>query len=154
MDQSEPDFYAYLKQYEEVLIPFRKDVEDVINKILGEEDINVASPCCIDDENWINPFAITFDDEAPLGMDHVAIIDNHHMQMSHYGKGLEDFGYPIFDEISLGLVQSFLPKIEDHMRFHIETSFSGINPTTLPSLRVGHDYHSQRYLLGSIRDDE
>ena len=101
MDQSEPNFYADLKQYEEVVIPLRKDVEDIINESLGDEDIIVASPCCIDDENWINPFAITFDDEAPIDVDPNAITDNHHIQLFHYDEGLEDFEIQISNEISL-----------------------------------------------------
>ena len=32
MDQAEPDFYIDLKQYEEVLSPFRKDIEDIIDE--------------------------------------------------------------------------------------------------------------------------
>ena len=49
-----------------------------------DEDVVLISNCRIDDEDWINPFAMKYDDEALLDVDPTAIEDDHHMQLSRY----------------------------------------------------------------------
>ena len=44
----------------------------------------VSSPCCIDGEDWITPFAISFDDKSLHDIDYVVITDDHHMKLFHY----------------------------------------------------------------------
>ena len=71
-----------MKKYGEVLIPSRKDIKDIINEIPLDEDMTTP-PHCTEDEYWINPFAIRFDDEAHPYMDPSPITDYHHMQIPH-----------------------------------------------------------------------
>ena len=118
MDQIDLDYYAYLKQYKEVLITSRKDIKDIINGILVDEDMIVSPPHCINYEDWINSFSILVDDEAPRDVNPIAIIDNHHMHLFHYDNEFENFVIHVSYDIYLGSVQSCFPSIKDHIEFH------------------------------------
>ena len=60
------------------------------------------------DEDWVNHFALTFDDEVPQDVGPLAIIDDCHMQMIYYDEELENLGPHISDDISMDSIQSYL----------------------------------------------
>ena len=55
----------------------------------------ISSPRSINDVDWINPFALTVDDEAPWDMGSLTITDDHNMQLLHIGLKVLEVIYPM-----------------------------------------------------------
>ena len=83
MDQSELDYYTYLKKDKEVLITPWKDIKEMVNEIPVDQDMIISSPRSINDEDWINPFVLTINHEAPQEVGPLVITNNHNMQLLH-----------------------------------------------------------------------
>ena len=47
------------------MINSSRDIEDIICEGPVEQDIIIPSPYDANDEDWVNPVGLTFDDEVP-----------------------------------------------------------------------------------------
>ena len=76
MDQLEAKFDIVWD--EELMITSSRDIEDIISESPVEWD-KIIPYYDANDEDWVNPFALTFDDEVRQDVGPLAIIDDCHV---------------------------------------------------------------------------